>query len=81
MAQVAVVPRGEYVEFPLEAIEQSISDRFEQWVDRFSERIACPPRATWALVREPDTWCAGAPLDPRRADPCRSTARGLAAGP
>jgi hypothetical protein len=27
--------RGEFVAFPVEEIEQSISDRFEQRVDRF----------------------------------------------
>ena len=37
---VRVEPRGDFVEFPAEAIEQSISERFEQQVDRFSDRLA-----------------------------------------
>ena len=56
MAQAAVVPRGEFVEFPVEAIEQLISDRFEQQVDRFSDRIAVNTGGDELTYAELDDW-------------------------
>jgi amino acid adenylation domain-containing protein len=51
-----VVPRGMFVEFPIEEIERSISDRFERQVDRFSDRIAVKAGAAELTYAELDDW-------------------------
>ena len=51
-----VSPRGEFLAFPADAIEQSISDRFEQQADRFSNRIAVQTRSERLTYSELDDW-------------------------
>ena len=54
--QAAVVPRGEFAEFPAEAIEQSIPERFEQQVDRFSGRVAVKSQGIEVTYADLDDW-------------------------
>jgi amino acid adenylation domain-containing protein len=56
VARTVVVPRGMFVEFPVEEIEQSISDRFEQQVERFPDRIAVKTGAAELTYAELDDW-------------------------
>ena len=54
--QAAVRPCGEFVEFGADAIEQSISSRFEQQVDRDPGRIAVRTRGDELTYAELDAW-------------------------
>jgi amino acid adenylation domain-containing protein len=51
-----VPPRGSFDEFPPEEIEQSLSDRFERQVDRFSDRIAVGAGSIELTYAELDAW-------------------------
>lgn len=53
---VSVIGRGEFVEFSIEEIEQSISDRFEQQVDRCADRIAVKTGSVELTYAELDEW-------------------------
>ena len=54
--QATVRPRGEFVEFEADAIEQSIPHRFEQQVDRNPEAIAIQTSGDRLTYAELDAW-------------------------
>jgi non-ribosomal peptide synthetase component F len=54
--QATIRPRGEFVEFTADAIEQSIPDRFEQQVDRHAQRVAVHTHAEQLTYAELDDW-------------------------
>jgi amino acid adenylation domain-containing protein len=54
--QPIIRPRGEFVEFAGDAIEQSIPDRFEQQVDRHAQRVAVNTQAERLTYAELDDW-------------------------
>ncbi len=56
MHRVRVAPRGEFVEFSLDDVEQSIPGRFEQQAKRFSDRIALKTAGADLTYSELDDW-------------------------
>jgi amino acid adenylation domain-containing protein len=56
VAQIRVAPQGTFVGFPVEEIEQSISARFEQQVEHFSDRLAVKTATAELTYTELDDW-------------------------